>query len=101
MDRVAEKIVRALYFWKTNKVLDSASMRFHWQPKDWLKSYTNTLLAMDLVNVDPKVFSCRFKIAAKEALFCMMFYRAYFYVVTVNLATEGVLESHQNSKMLV
>ena len=84
MDRVAEKIVRGLYRHVTDGIMpNDAEMRFHWRPKDWLPEFA---LHAELINIDPDVFSCRYKIAAGSpggiSIWWMLFYRTILYVVT-------------------
>lgn len=86
MDRVAEKIVRGLYFHVTGRrLLDEARFRFHWQPKDWLRDMA---LRAQLINVDPDIFSCRYAITSdpkdEVSIWWMLFYKSFMYVVTVD-----------------
>ena len=84
MDKVAEKIVRGLYCHVTGRIMpQDAEMRLHWRPKDWLPEFA---LRAELINIDPDVFSCRYKIAAGSprgiSIWWMLFYRTILYVVT-------------------
>jgi hypothetical protein len=90
MDRVAEKIVRALYFHVTGRTLqDEARLRYHWQPKDWLRDLA---LRAQLINVDPDIFSCRYAITAdpehEVSIWWMRFYKSFMYVVSVDAGNE-------------
>ena len=94
MDRVAEKIVRGLYFHVMGKVMpDATEMRFHWRPRDWLR---DTALSARLISVDPDVFSCRYGMAAKGSkevsIWWMLFYRSLMYVVTAQSDQAALIE---------
>jgi hypothetical protein len=83
MDRVAEKIVRALYYHVTGKVMPpEAKMNLYWQPRSWLPDRP---LATRLITVDPAVFSCHYAIgsrgSAEISAWWMVFYRSFMYVV--------------------
>jgi hypothetical protein len=98
MDRVAEKIVRALYYHVTGKVMPpEAKMNFHWRPRDWLPEAARR---GRLITIDPAVFLCRYAIAsrgpAEMSIWWMLFYQSLMYVVTARaparLSGDGRVE---------
>jgi hypothetical protein len=102
MDRVAEKIVRALHYHVTTRIMSpSTTMRFHWQPDDWLKEMA---LRANLVNIDPDVFSCRYAIATEGSrevsIWWMLFYRSFMYVVSAHSNCEPLLSALESKSEL-
>ena len=84
LERVAEKIVRGLYYHLTRRIIpQTTKMSFYWRPKDWAEDIA---LQASLINVDPDVFSCRYGIASGESpegsIWWMLFYRSIMYIVT-------------------
>lgn len=79
MDRVAEEIVRGLYFYlKQRPMAAEASMRFYRQPREWLQDYA---LRAPLITIGSDVFSCSYVISARESrelsIWWMLFYNTY------------------------
>lgn len=83
MDRVAEKIVRGLYYHETKKkkvMPPDAKMQFSWQPKEWLPDLA---LSGPWGDVDPKVFLYHYVITPdhSRSIWWMVFYKSFMYVV--------------------
>src|SRR5688572_2117292 len=59
MDRVAEKIVRGMNFHVTKRTMPRGTkMTFYWSPK---ASLIEEAMKGSLVNLDPEIFTCRYR----------------------------------------
>ena len=94
MDRVAEKIVRGMYYHITGNAMPlTTTMKLYWQPKNWPPH--EITLSWQRIDVDPDVFSCCYAMGTKAStefsIWWMVFYRSFVYVVTVlNKASSPV-----------
>jgi hypothetical protein len=84
MDRVVGKIARGLFYHiRRERLPDDSSLTFHWMPKEPL--YDEARRGA-LLNVDPEVFSCRYRMTAAPphaSVWWMLSYRKILYVVTI------------------
>lgn len=86
MDRIAEKIVRALRFYETGERFASdARFEVYWMPKNWSPEVAHRA---KLVTVDPEVFQCRYFVATRDgrevSMWWMLFYESFMYVVATS-----------------
>ena len=92
MDRVAEKVVRGLYYHVTGAAMPPESkMDFHWRPQYWLPEWA---ARGGLITVDPAVFMCRYALASRgpeeASIWWMLFYESLMYVVTARTLKGSV-----------
>lgn len=100
INRVAEKIVRGLYYHGTQNVMPAETkMAFYWNPTEWAKDIA---LQAALINVDPQVFSCWCGIPSDApselSIWWMLFYRTTMCVVTAEV--PGVSTAAEAPPML-
>jgi len=91
MDRVAEKIVRGLYYHVAGRVMPlETKLNFYWRPPDWSP---DTARRGTLITVDPAIFLCRYVIAsrgsAERSAWWMLFYESLMYVVTAEAPIQS------------
>ncbi len=83
MDKVAEKIVRGLYYHLRHEPMsESISFSHYWMPREPL---AEEALQGGLISVDPEVFSCRYRVTSGHphaSLWWLLFYRNVLHVVS-------------------